>query len=373
VKNIIIVLPTLPVYRLDFLESLSNNLNKNDKKLVVISGSNIGEKNIKEILSPSFTLIKNRTVGFTFLGYKIQWQKKLFSSIVDNNPEKVIFLYHAGKINYNIIMLYLYFIAKTPYVLWSSGHKRVGLSEKKLMIRDFFKSFFTKRSSAYITYSTHYASQLSTTAYPINKIFPAQNTINIERIIQDNKNNFMYRDFSITRFLFVGALIPAKNLEKALQACRVFKKQNKLFTFDIIGDGLIKDNLIKLVYEYGLSDIVFIHGAKYGTEVANFFNKCNVFLLPGTGGLAINEAMAYGLPVITTPGDGTGYDLVNNGENGFLLDFKYTFDELINSMDFFIKIDIEKHIKMCNASQSIITSKASLSNMVNQFIKCVQS
>ena len=36
----------------------------------------------------------------------------------------------------------------------------------------------------------------------------------------------------------------------------------------------------------------------------------DIFVLPGTGGLALQEAMSYGLPVIAAQGDGTQEDLV---------------------------------------------------------------
>jgi glycosyltransferase involved in cell wall biosynthesis len=41
-----------------------------------------------------------------------------------------------------------------------------------------------------------------------------------------------------------------------------------------------------------------------------------LFVLPGTGGLAVQEAMSYGLPVIMGRGDGTNDDLVRP-ENGW--------------------------------------------------------
>ena len=42
----------------------------------------------------------------------------------------------------------------------------------------------------------------------------------------------------------------------------------------------------------------------------------DLFVLPGTGGLAVQQAMAYGLPVIVAQGDGTQDDLVRPG-NGW--------------------------------------------------------
>ena len=44
-----------------------------------------------------------------------------------------------------------------------------------------------------------------------------------------------------------------------------------------------------------------------------------MFVLPGTGGLAINEAMAHRLPVISGYADGSADDLVVDGVTGFRL------------------------------------------------------
>ncbi|MFN8426382.1 MAG: glycosyltransferase [Anaerolineales bacterium] len=52
--------------------------------------------------------------------------------------------------------------------------------------------------------------------------------------------------------------------------------------------------------------------------------------LPGTGGLAVQEAMSYGLPVIVAQGDGTQDDLVRK-ENGWQVP-PDDFDALVATM-----------------------------------------
>jgi glycosyltransferase involved in cell wall biosynthesis len=52
------------------------------------------------------------------------------------------------------------------------------------------------------------------------------------------------------------------------------------------------------------------------------YQLCDVFVLPSTGpgeswGLAVNEAMAAGKPVIVSDKCGCAVDLVVNGKNGF--------------------------------------------------------
>ena len=43
--------------------------------------------------------------------------------------------------------------------------------------------------------------------------------------------------------------------------------------------------------------------------------------MPGLGGLALNHAMASGLPVIASTADGTEEDLILHGETGFKFDY----------------------------------------------------
>ena len=56
-------------------------------------------------------------------------------------------------------------------------------------------------------------------------------------------------------------------------------------------------------------------GALYGAELAEQFREA-IFVLPGTGGLALQQAMSYGLPLIAAEADGTQAHLVRP-ENGW--------------------------------------------------------
>ena len=59
-------------------------------------------------------------------------------------------------------------------------------------------------------------------------------------------------------------------------------------------------------------------GMKTGSELVPFFQQADLFVLPGTGGLAVQQAMSFGLPVIVAEGDGTQSQLVRP-ENGWLV------------------------------------------------------
>jgi hypothetical protein len=45
-------------------------------------------------------------------------------------------------------------------------------------------------------------------------------------------------------------------------------------------------------------------GAIHGPELEKYFRAADLFVLPGTGGLAVQQAMAFALPVVVAQGDG---------------------------------------------------------------------
>ena len=369
-KNIVLILPVLPHYRYDFIIDLNSKLKRNNMNLTVIAGENISRKNVNENLNIDVKLIKNNTIGINILKFAIQWQLRLIRTVIKIKPDKVIMLWHAGKINYNILLLIL-FIKKIPYVLWGSGSgdKRRDLSSSQLKLKSFFKNFFVKNSSSYISYGTDFFKELIKNGYDKNRIFVAQNTIKVENIY--NYLDISKRSYNKVKFLFVGVLIANKKLDLAIKICRRLVDEGFTFTFDIVGDGVEFNYLNELITKYNLREYIFLHGSKYKQELKNIFIKSNVFILPGTGGLAINEAMAYSLPVISTSGDGTGKDLITNNINGFLLDDNYKEEILYEKIKFFLNADKKKLKQMGSRSLSIIKQKVTMRNMVEKFYESI--
>jgi glycosyltransferase involved in cell wall biosynthesis len=104
-----------------------------------------------------------------------------------------------------------------------------------------------------------------------------------------------------------------KRVDLLLQACAGLPAALKP-RLVIVGDGPERDSLVALAQTVYPS--AEFPGAKHGTELAAYFSTADLFVLPGTGGLAVQEAMSYGLPVIMGQGDGTNDQLVRT-ENGW--------------------------------------------------------
>ena len=113
--------------------------------------------------------------------------------------------------------------------------------------------------------------------------------------------------------LFVGRLQSRKRIDILLQACAALPREKQPHLL-IIGDGPAIFNLQSLAAEiYPSAEFA---GAKHGPELEAFFAAADLFALPGTGGLAVQQAMTHGLPVIVAQGDGTQDDLVRP-DNGW--------------------------------------------------------
>jgi glycosyltransferase involved in cell wall biosynthesis len=115
--------------------------------------------------------------------------------------------------------------------------------------------------------------------------------------------------------LYVGRLQQRKRIDNLLRACANLPHhlQPRLW---IVGDGPARAELEQLANEtYPRAEFF---GARHGSELPPIFSAADLFVLPGTGGLAVQQAMTYALPVIVAEGDGTQADLVRP-ENGFLV------------------------------------------------------
>jgi glycosyltransferase involved in cell wall biosynthesis len=130
------------------------------------------------------------------------------------------------------------------------------------------------------------------------------------------------------RLLGVGRLVAKKGFDVFVQACRTLVDQGVPLEARIVGeDGDAGSSVRRRVAELGLHDHVEIVGAMAPAALLGEYRRATVFCLPcriaGNGdrdGIpnVLLEAMACGLPVVTTPVSGIT-ELVSNTVNGLLI------------------------------------------------------
>lgn len=117
--------------------------------------------------------------------------------------------------------------------------------------------------------------------------------------------------------LSVGQFIPRKGFDVLMKAAASLEPEMGIY---IIG-GEAPESYLQLREELGLKNIHFLCFMKK-EELARYYRAADAFVLPtreDIWGLVINEAMAYGLPVVTTDRCVAGLELVEDGVNGYVV------------------------------------------------------
>ncbi len=96
-------------------------------------------------------------------------------------------------------------------------------------------------------------------------------------------------------------MVPKKGFDDLIHAFSLLQKRNPRAKLLLGGDGTEKDKLYRLTLELGLEQQV--HFVGWIDDVKEFLSKGTVFVLPSRDepfGIVLLEAMANGLPIVTT-------------------------------------------------------------------------
>jgi glycosyltransferase involved in cell wall biosynthesis len=164
---------------------------------------------------------------------------------------------------------------------------------------------FLSRFDALVTYSRRGADEYDSLGFPPDRIFVAPNASAPRPSVPPPPRPPAFDGRPTV--VFVGRLQARKRVDDLLRSCASLPEmmQPRLV---IVGEGPEREKL------ESLAKIVYLRaefvGPKFKDELAPYFSAADLFVLPGTGGLAVQEAMYYGLPVVMGQGDGTNDDLV---------------------------------------------------------------
>lgn len=221
---------------------------------------------------------------------------------------------------------------------------------------------FLGRFDALIAYSQRGADEYAARGFPQDKIFVAHNAVAPAPVKKPDDRPQTADHPSI---LFVGRLQARKRINSLLRACAEMPDAPRLI---IVGDGPERENLEVLAKQvYPSTEFI---GARHGGKLKPYFSKADLFVLPGTGGLAVQEAMSHGLPVIVAKGDGTQDDLVR-AENGWQIP-PGDYDALVSTMKDAL-LDVPRLRKMGEESHRIVSQEINLEKMVEAFVKALNS
>ncbi len=107
--------------------------------------------------------------------------------------------------------------------------------------------------------------------------------------------------------LFVGRLDRRKGSQFLLPAFEELRKKHKNVRLIVVGDGFLKEELLGVVKRYNIEDVIFA-GEVENEKIPRYYASADIFCAPSirgeTFGIILLEAMASGVPVVTTDIEG---------------------------------------------------------------------
>ena len=254
---------------------------------------------------------------------------------------------------------------KIPFFLNCDG----GLVRSDTEIRYRVKKKMIQRASWYLStgeacdsFLMHYgAKRDKIKRYPFTSIHKSQ--IILKTLPQNEKQ--LYKKSigckSELMVLSIGQMIHRKGFDLLIQAFQNMNMGNcELY---IVG-GDISEECSKLLNGWSGKCPVHVVPFQPKAELAAFYMAADVFAFPtreDIWGLVINEAMSYGLPIITSDHCNAGLELVVNRENGLLVPSE-DITELAKAIEYLLHL--QNREEYANKSLKII-QKYTYEEMVN--------
>ncbi len=250
-----------------------------------------------------------------------------------------------------------------PVIGWGLGSGKAGGSLGDL--RTWLRRSFLLSFDALVAYSKQGAAAYAALGFPKKRIFVAPNAV-APRPSQPMPER-PWPGAEPATVLFVGRLQERKRIDLLLQACANLPEGRRPRLW-IVGDGPARPEMQALAGR--LYPQAEFWGACYGVELEQKFQQADLFVLPGTGGLAVQQAMAAALPVIVAEADGTQADLVRPA-NGWLVP-PGSLEALQKALAQALG-DLPRLRRMGAESFRIVAEEANLETMVAGFVKAVEA
>ncbi len=292
----------LPAYRAAFLDTLAEACQGG---LSVFAGSPLAVEGI----APVYTLERAQLAQARNWNIKdpssplfLCWQGGMLRWLAEWQPEALVV---EANPRYPVTRLAVRWMHRRgrPVIGWGLGAP--PLSGRLAWLRRWERLSLLRSLDAVIAYSRTGAEQYRQLGLPAERVFVASNAADPAPKIPPPIRSSRFLESPI--ILFVGRLQNRKRVDLLLQACARLPVglQPRLV---IVGDGPARSEFEALAEQvYPRAEFV---GARHGAELEPYFQAADLFVLPGTGGLAVQQAMARALPVIVAQGDGTQDDLV---------------------------------------------------------------
>jgi glycosyltransferase involved in cell wall biosynthesis len=275
--------------------------------------------------------VKNTSADPGSHHYKGIINPSLISEVTSFHPDKIIV--YGWKFNSHFKLL-RHFKGKIPLYFRGDStllHEPAGFSVKKTLRKLLLQWVYRhvdyvlspgKASDAYFINAGLSANQIIRAPHAVdNSRFSGTETLEKHSSYEESAQNWR-KELSIPEdakvFLFAGKLEPKKDPILLVKAFISIHQQYSNTHLIMVGNGILEEEL----KQFSSSSITFL-SFQNQSIMPLVYSLGDVYVLPSKGpgetwGLAINEAMACGRPVIVSDKCGAAADMVKDNENGFV-------------------------------------------------------
>jgi glycosyltransferase involved in cell wall biosynthesis len=328
-------------YKSILFEELQKQKSKdNDIRVLQIAKNEFSRKNM-EGTSNKYTY--DYHLLFDDYIENIPSHKKVFAVlkyIRSYNPDIVNITGYGGDLSMTFSILYAFLLGKKIIISTESTSQ----DQKKSFVKDCIKKSLFKMAQGFIVFGT------SSKKYLFNYNVKQEQIIEEKAAVVDDAyilkvfnetHNFLINEIpTFYNFIFVGRLIPEKNLQILIKSFQILKREvpnAKNWGLIVLGSGSEEANLDQLRNQQP-QDIYMFKGVNW-QSVPKYLTRANCLVLPSISepwGLVVNEAMLCGLSIIVSDKCGCKEDLVQ--DNGFVFKSDDQ-NELLEAMSKFVNSD----------------------------------
>ena len=368
--KIAIIQRRIAPFRVPFFERLNAH---EDTDVTVFHGNGVEDINLK-VKTEKYTIKKLK-----ILSLKINICYNLLLPLMKKKYDTIIFEGAIYNVPFLLLVPFFRLLGRKVY-WWSCGWEPETSFILKKHLRDVLYRFASTCATATIVYSSRAKEYYHKLGNRLEKIFIAPNVLDQEVLIQAYNNiatsdikkmrEFYYLD-NRKVILFVGKIEKNKRLDILLKAYRqLSSEEDYLLSLLIIGGGSELEKWKSWTTEHKLSNVHFVGEIRDLFKVAAFFRIADIFVMPGTGGLAIYHAMVYRLPVVVSTADGCEEDLIVKDKTGVFFkpndarDLGIKIKQLLSNGDQFLK-------EMGFRAQKRVLNDFTMQKMIENYRKAI--
>jgi glycosyltransferase involved in cell wall biosynthesis len=319
-RRVLIVETQIKQYRLRFFQELGARLAEQDVDLKILYSAAHGQERAKRdtvelddglgIKVPTVWLLGGRVL------IQPVWRHARDADLVITEQ--------GNKLLFNYVLLLLSQLGVKRIAFWGHGYNHQARGRS---VSEWLKRKLVRRVDWWFAYTDGVARYLVEQGVDPDTISVLQNTIDTTELanalaaIDPGARAATREQLGIPHGarvgLFCGSLYADKKLGFLLEAAREVHARIPGFHLIIVGDGPDRPRV-----ERAARELSYVHyvGATFGAARAAYFANADVFMMPGLVGLAVVDAFASGLPVLTTdvPLHGPEIEYVRDGVNGVM-------------------------------------------------------